>query len=204
MFARLYDRLNEKAEKNLFPEHREYLASDLHGSVLELGVGTGAMFSYYEVGETDEDFELHGIEPDPYMRCQAEERAEELGLSIELVDAEAEFLPYPDESFDVVIASLVLCTVRDVERTLEEIERVLKPDGEFRFFEHVQADGRRGTVEEIFSRYWRPLVAGCHIDRNTDEQIRQRFRISDTKTMDIGNMHTFPVKRFVRGCAHPN
>ncbi|WP_459191141.1 class I SAM-dependent methyltransferase [Halosimplex sp. J119] len=72
------------------------------------------MFSYFNA-VADGGVSFHAIEPDPYMRRQAIEKADELGLEIELRSAGAESLPYEDDSFDVVIASVVFCTNPDIE-----------------------------------------------------------------------------------------
>lgn len=204
VFARLYDRLNRSSEASLFPDHRRYLSAGLSGTVLEIGVGTGAMFPYYhEVARTEPDLELHGIEPDPHMRRQAVDRAGELDLAIALVEARAEALPFDDQVFDHVIAPLSLCSVARLEAGLEEIGRVLEPAGELRFFEHVRSPGLRGRVQGVASPYWRPLAGGCHIDRRTDRRIGERFDLQEYEVFDIGDIGTFPVKRFVRGRARP-
>ena len=52
---------------------------------------------------------------------------------------------FPDESFDAVIETLVLCSVSDVDKSLQEIQRVLKPGGIFCFLDHV-----KGPVDETW------------------------------------------------------
>ena len=202
IYARLYDRLNRGAETSLFPPHREYLTADLRGSVLDVGIGTGSMVPYYADARARGDrFDLHAVEPDPHMRQQAMAAAETADVPVEFVNARAERLPFSRDSFDIVICSLVLCSVADLEMALSEVRRVLIDDGEFRFFEHVQSAGTRGTVEALVSPLWRPVVGGCHIDRRTHERIEQRFAILEMETLDIGTIETFPVNRFVRGRA---
>ena len=46
---------------------------------------------------------------------------------------------FQDNSFDMVIETLVLCSVKDVDQSLREIHRVLKPGGIFCFLDHVKA-----------------------------------------------------------------
>lgn len=205
IFARLYDRLNRGAEETLFPPHREYLVADLHGAVLDIGIGTGSMVPYYAAARTrGEQFDVHAVEPDPHMRRQAVQAAESMDVAVSFVDARVEKLPYPDDTFDIVVCSLVLCSVEHLDSALSEIARVLCADGEFRFFEHVQSEGLRGDVEALVSPVWRPVVAGCHIDRRTDERIRERFHVVAFDVLDIGTLDTFPVRRFVRGRARPS
>ena len=141
LFAAIYDPATAVVERTLLRAHRDYLVDDLHGAVLDIGAGTGAMFPYFAVANGSASF--HAIEPDPYMRRQAREKADELGLERDLRSAGAESLPYEDDSFDVVIASIVFCTIPDIEVALSEVARVLRLGGGFRFFEHVLDDGWR-------------------------------------------------------------
>lgn len=180
--ARLYDAVMAIPERTMLPDHREFLAADLSGRVLEIGVGTGAMFPYYE------GVELHGIEPDPHMRAQASERANAAGLAVELSDASAESLPYEDDSFDAVVASLVFCTIPDHEAALSEVARVLEPGGEFRFLEHVRGEGRLGQAHDALAPAWHAVAGGCHLDRNTGALFRQddRFEVLEYEQVSDG------------------
>lgn len=200
--AKLYDRLNAGAEEKVFPPHRNYLAAGLEGDVLDVGIGTGSMIPYYVASrQQGSAFDLRAIEPDPDMRRQAMEAAHSAEIPVEITTGRAEQTPYPDDSFDVVICSLVLCSVEDLEDALSEIARVLRPEGEFRFFEHVRSDGVRGTIESFVSPVWRPVAAGCRIDRRTGDRIAERFEPIEIDRFDIGTLDTFPARRFVRGRA---
>lgn len=199
VFAAVYDAINRGAEAGLLREHREYLAEDLHGAVLDVGAGTGAMFPYFKSAvEDDPSLDLHAIEPDPHMRRQAVERANEYDLDIEIRPEGAQALPYADASFDVVVASLVFCTIPDVEAALAEIARVLKPGGEFRFLEHVHGDGWLARVQDIVNPVWRRAVAGCNLNRETMATFSaaDRFAVGDVDKLAFG---IAPVKPFVRG-----
>ncbi|WP_436903477.1 class I SAM-dependent methyltransferase [Halovenus halobia] len=169
--AKLYDTVMAVPERTMLPEHREALAGGLSGRVLEIGAGTGAMFSYYNEG-----VELHAVEPDPHMRSQASERATELGVPVEFSDASAESLPYDDDSFDAVVASLVFCTIPDHKAALSEVARVLKPGGEFRFLEHVRADGALGHAHDLLAPAWHTVAGGCHLNRETGVLFREDDR----------------------------
>lgn len=170
VFAAVYDFIGRWREEKFMREHRQYLAEELHGSVLDIGSGTGDMFPYFKkAAECDPSLQFHGIEPDPHMRKRAEKRATETGISIDLRSGRAESLPYQDEQFDVVIVCSVLCTVSDVEQTLKEIHRVLKPSGELRFCEHVRSDGSIGRFQDTINPLWKQLNAGCHLNRQTEK-----------------------------------
>lgn len=182
LFAAVYDPTTWIAERTLFQKHREYLVRDLHGRVLDLGAGTGATFPYFRQTATDApDLELHAIDPDPHMRRRARRKARDLGLEVEIREDGAGDLSYPDDHFDVVVASLVLCTVPDVSAAVDEVARVLKPGGEFRFFEHVHATGLLGGFQTAIDPAWNRAAAGCNLDRETGTVLRDddRFEVVD-------------------------
>jgi ubiquinone/menaquinone biosynthesis C-methylase UbiE len=85
-----------------------------------------------------------------------------------VADGTAEALPAPDAAFDAVVASLVLCTVTDLDQALAETRRVLRPGGTLRFYEHVRAtDPRLARWQDRLQRPWSWLVGGCHPNRDT-------------------------------------
>lgn len=173
VFARLYDPVMRPIERTLLAEHRNYLVDGISGTILDLGAGTGALFPYFKARTAESaDLTLSAIEPDPYMRRRAIEQAHELGLDIEIEDAGAEALPFADDSFNVVIASLVFCTIPNIDAALSEVARILKPGGEFRFLEHVRGNGTVGVAHDLFAPAWQIIAGGCHLNRETDEIFR--------------------------------
>ncbi|WP_121741281.1 class I SAM-dependent methyltransferase [Natronorubrum halophilum] len=194
VFAALYDLV---PQSSLLAPHRESLTRELSGRVLELGCGTGDMFPFVVDGASG-DLEYHAIEPDPHMRKRAARTAREAGLEVDLRDARAESLPYPDDSFDVVISGLVFCTVQDPDAALEEVVRVLKPGGEVRFLEHVHADGWRGTGQDLLNPVWKRAAGGCQLTRETVPQFvgHEALAVEEIDRLEIG---VFPASPVVRG-----
>lgn len=197
LFAGWYDRLNAGSERRLGPRIRPRIAGEAHGRVLEIGAGTGANFSYYPA-----DAQVVATEPDPYMVERAEKKLAGLGLTnIELRAAGAEALPFDAASFDHVVATLVLCTVPDQTRALAEVRRVLKPEGTFRFLEHIRNDDSRvwGTVQDAILPIWRWVGAGCHPNRSTKRAIEDaRFRFEWLESIRIA-----PGTPAIYGVARP-
>ncbi|GAB7019856.1 class I SAM-dependent methyltransferase [Halostagnicola bangensis] len=199
LFATLYDGLSPM--EWLLAPHRRYLATDLAGRVLDVGAGAGAMFSHV-VDEREDDpeqpLEYHAVEPDPHMRKRASRSATEAGLEVVLRDERAESLPYPDDSFDVVLSGLVFCTIQDPDAALEEVARVLEPGGEFRFLEHVHADGWQGAGQNLLNPLWERLAGGCQLNRETVERFvcRDEFSVRELERLEFG---VFPVNPVVRG-----
>lgn len=197
-FARLYDRVMRRSEAELFPPHREYLARDLQGDVLDLGAGTGAMLPYYEEPVRSGAARVTILEPDPYMREQAVAAARDRDLNVMVSDATAESLPFADDSFDVVVASMVFCTIADPGTALDEVARVLRPGGEFRFLEHVAEDGWRRIPQRLLAPLWSRVAAGCRLTRRTGDLFSDHdaFAVVDIEYRQLG---VFPVRPFVRG-----
>lgn len=197
-FAALYDLLPQGV---LFEPHREYLARELSGRVLEIGAGNGAMFPFVADAADASDLEYHAIEPDPHMRRRAAETAQETGLAVDLRDARAESLPYPDDVFDAVLSGMVFCTVQDPDAALAEIARVLRPGGEFRFLEHVHADGWRGTGQNLLNPLWERAAGGCQLNRETVDLFvaHEDFAVAEIERVPFG---IFPATPFVRGTLH--
>ena len=194
VFATLYDLLPQDL---LLGPHREYLTDDLTGRVLDLGCGTGDTFPFVADAPTD-DLEYHAVEPDPHMRKRAARRARAVGLPVEIRDARAESLPYPDDSFDVVLSGMVFCTIQDPDAALEEVARILRPGGELRFLEHVHADGWRGVGQELLNPIWERAAAGCQLTRETIPRFvgHEAFAVEEIHRLAFG---IFPATPFVRG-----
>ena len=98
---------------------------------------------------------------------RAQRRAEHLPLPIVWATARAERLPFPDEYFQTVVGTLVLCTVADPLAALREARRVLQKEGELRLLEHGQSGlPRRGWLQDRLTPLWRLLAGGCHLNRD--------------------------------------
>ncbi|KOT79241.1 methyltransferase type 11 [Streptomyces rimosus subsp. pseudoverticillatus] len=160
-----------------FADHRAGLAglrremlAGLSGRVIEIGAGTGANFAHYPRSVA----EVVAIEPERTLRRRALTEAARAGIPVDVVPATAEALPVKSEAFDAAVVSLVLCSVRDVQRSLSELRRVLRPGGELRYLEHGRSR-RRGpaAVQQALDRtVWPLLMGNCHLARDPLNEIR--------------------------------
>lgn len=147
---------------------RRAVVSGAKGRVLEIGVGVGSNWAYLPPG-----ISYAGIDPDPFVLARARAHAAGRGLSLELQEAAAERLPFGNDAFDSVVATLTFCTIADVPQALAEVRRVLRPGGEFRFWEHVRPEGRvAGALADAVEPAWRLAGAGCHPNRRTADALR--------------------------------
>ena len=175
-FAALYDRVLKATEEAGLRDRRRELLAQARGATLELGAGTGLNFDLYPAEVT----ELVLTEPSPHMARQLRARVSgaSSGRPVEVLEAPAEHLPLPDDRFDTVVGTLVLCTVDDPSRTLDEVARVLKPGGRMLFLEHVRAsDPDLARWQDRLHGPWRFFGAGCHCNRDTPSTL-QASRLS--------------------------
>ncbi|HWO93957.1 MAG TPA: class I SAM-dependent methyltransferase [Dehalococcoidia bacterium] len=189
-FAYMWE--NRLSKQEAMRPWREYTAGRARGRVLEVGIGNGASIPYYRGID-----ELIGVEPDPAMRRYAEPRAKEAPFPVRLVAGEAQHLPLADDSVDVVVSNLVYCTIPDVDAALGEVARVLKPGGEFRFFEHVRASGNiAGRLQDAVTPLWSWFGAGCHPNRRIEDAIRRAgFDIVEIERFRAGLPHIAGLAR---------
>lgn len=187
LVARLYDPIMSLPEQFMLSDHRSALVSGLKGEVVDLGAGTGALFPYFDRLD-DERTQVTAVEPDPNMRAQARERAEDFPIEIDFSKASGEDLPFDDNTFDAVCASFVFCTIPDHERALSEVARVLKPGGEFRFLEHVRGDGTVGAIHDAVAPGWHAVAGGCHLTRETGQLFLNDDRFRTRKFERTGGL----------------
>jgi ubiquinone/menaquinone biosynthesis C-methylase UbiE len=167
LMAAVYDRFMRVSEEACLGRWRADLLRDLSGEVLEVGAGTGSTLGLYPKAVT----RLVMAEPDPHMRAKLEAKTRLAG--VEVSDASLDKLSFENQSFDTVVCSLVLCSVRDQKAALAEIARVLRPGGKLVFLEHVAADGKpdrlkwQGRIEPV----WKHLMGNCHLTRRTEAAI---------------------------------
>jgi ubiquinone/menaquinone biosynthesis C-methylase UbiE len=168
-FAATYDRLMARSEKAGLRSHREALIGQAGGDVLEIGGGTGANLPFYR----DSVATLTLTEPEEPMARRLERKVQESSSDARVLRAPAEELPFEDDSFDVAVSTLVLCTVEDQARALGELRRVLKPGGRLLFMEHVRSDEPRlARWQDRLNFVNRRVACGCNCNRRTVDSIR--------------------------------
>jgi ubiquinone/menaquinone biosynthesis C-methylase UbiE len=196
-FAGFYDSVLWLGERSGMQERRRRLLERAQGRTLEIGAGTGLNLPFYPEHVDD----LVVLEPQRKMAVGLEHRADRLGRTPEVVIAPAEDLPFPDDSFDTVVSTLVLCTVDDLERAVQEVGRVLRPGGQFLFLEHVRAASPRlQRWQDRLHGPWRLFADGCHCNRDTMAVLESTMDVGPVET---GRWHRMPpiVHPLVAGSA---
>ncbi len=169
IFAATYDRALARTERSGLAAHRQTLLHAAGADVLEIGAGTGANLPYYNGAVRTLTF----TEPERPMIRRLEKQIQQQKPAAKLLRAPAEDLPFNDGSFDVAVSTLVLCTVDDQRRALDELRRVLRPGGRLLFIEHVRSDDERlARWQDRMMPLNVRIGHGCHCNRPTLEGIR--------------------------------
>jgi ubiquinone/menaquinone biosynthesis C-methylase UbiE len=203
LFARIYPRINAFAEAHGSIEHRQEMLAGIHGRVIEIGAGLGSNFVHYPA----EVEQVVAVEPEARLRAVAEQAAAKAAVPVEVRAGRAEELPADDDSFDVAVFSLVLCTITDVPGALAEARRVLKPGGELRFYEHVRSERPRFfRMQRLLNPLWGLLGGGCHLTRDTERAIQAAgFTLKDIRRFDfLINGRANPASPSIIGTARPS
>ncbi len=154
----LYDIFMCPLESAFLKIMRKKLIASAEGRVLEIGAGTGANFKYY----TNEKIDKVTV-ADKEMHTAAEKRATD---KMHFIEANALSLPFPNNSFDTVVESLLLCSVDGEIDAIKEIYRVLKPGGRFIHIDHRLPDGKGlRTLFVFLAPIWRRMSKSCRIDK---------------------------------------
>lgn len=163
-FGKSFARVGPRMDARGAAEHRRRLVAAAHGAVVEIGAGYGASFAHYPPAVEG----VLALEPDPVLRELARAAAARAPVPVTVEDGVAESLPAADASVDVVVSSLVLCSVADQSVALAEVVRVLRPGGLLLFYEHVRSAHRvLAAAEDLVTPLWSRVAGGCHPNRDT-------------------------------------
>jgi phosphatidylethanolamine/phosphatidyl-N-methylethanolamine N-methyltransferase len=167
--APIYDLIEVLPEQQFRSWREKVWAQVPEGRVLEVGVGTGRNLPYHPPG-----VQVVGIDISERMLRRAQQRAEELGKTVELYQMDAQRLDFSDDSFDAAVATFIFCSVPDAVQGLRELGRVVKPEGKILLLEHVRINKPEaiGKVMDLLDPMVMRLV-GPLINRCTEENVRR-------------------------------
>jgi demethylmenaquinone methyltransferase/2-methoxy-6-polyprenyl-1,4-benzoquinol methylase len=176
----IYDLMEAPVELFLFRKWRRAVLSDLHGSVLEVGTGTGKNLEYYP-----KDCKVTAIDISPKMLEHAKKRMAGMD-NISLLVMDAEKLAFADNSFDYVITTFVLCSIPNPVAALREMRRVCKPDGLVINLEHMRSSNRMLTFLENVLNPISVFFMGVNLNRKTVENIKKAgFSVVEEKHLAL-------------------
>ncbi len=176
--APIYELIDLPLELFFFRKWRKEALSNLNGKVLEVGMGTGRNLKYYPTGCS-----VTGIDKSEGMLEKAREKATDM-KNVTLLLMDAEHLEFPDNSFDYVVTTFVLCTIPDPVKALKEMRRVLKPSGELIALEHVHSSYPLIARFEDLINPVLFFLLGDHTTRHTVKNIEDAgFTIKEAKKL---------------------
>jgi ubiquinone/menaquinone biosynthesis C-methylase UbiE len=175
---------------------RKRLVSGAHGAVLEVGAGTGVNLAFYDPLLVD-TLTLSDLDDRKLVLTDRVAREQpHLTDRVSVAQIDAQRLPFPDNSFDTVVATLLFCSVDCQPCGFDEIARVLKPTGRYRFLEHVRPEhATMAAVFDAVNPLWNRVSRGCNLNRDTLAALRQAGFGIEWKSSDRNGV-------FIWGAAH--
>jgi ubiquinone/menaquinone biosynthesis C-methylase UbiE len=171
------------------------------GRILEVGIGSGLNLPHYDPLIVDK---VWGLDPSSELIKRAKKQANQMPFEVELIERSCEEIPMDDNSMDSVLVTYSLCSIPDVSKALNEINRILKPGGELIFCEHGRApDNVISKWQDRVTPSWTKVSGGCHLNRDISKLInKSRFKI-----VKFDEQYSSPVKLIsfnYRGIAIPS
>ena len=162
-------------EKLALHKRRQELIEKVNGNVLEIGSGGGINFNYYNEELIDNLTVL-----DLKFNKAIKKHKLNNKIKINYLVANAEEIPFEDNTFDSIVATLMLCAIENQEKALKEVYRVLKPGGKLYFIEHVIPEEKHYVkIANCFNSKWKK-IGKCNINRATHKTIENvNFKITE-------------------------
>jgi ubiquinone/menaquinone biosynthesis C-methylase UbiE len=169
---------------------REKVIRLANGQVLDVGIGTGINLSLYNPLNVEL---VWGLEPSAGMHKKAQFNIEHSPVPVKWLDLPGEKIPLEDDSIDTVVLTFTLCTIPDWRLALQQMHRVLKPDGQLLFCEHGRApDAGVRKWQDRLTPIWKPIAGGCHLNRPIQDYIETAgFVITEIENTYIDNAPRF-------------
>ncbi|NDJ16609.1 class I SAM-dependent methyltransferase [Myxacorys almedinensis] len=169
LFPRLMDLAMSGDELS---QYRRDVLANVKGTILEIGFGTGLNLQHYPAS-------VHAIttvDVNPGMSTIAQRRIRASAIAVNHQVVNGESLPLPDQSFDSVVSTWTLCSIANLDQALQEIYRVLKPDGAFYFIEHgLSRDPNIQVWQHRLTPVQKLIADGCHLDRDIQHLVEKQF-----------------------------
>ena len=152
------------------------------GVVLEVGIGSGLNIPFYNKNNIEK---IIGLDPSEELNVLAKIVADDNGIQIDFLINGAEDIDLPDNSVDTILITYTLCTIPNLNKSMSEMKRVLKPGGKFIFCEHgIAPDINIIKWQRRINPIWGIFFGGCNINRNIPKIISESgFNISNLNQM---------------------
>ena len=168
---------------------------------LEVGCGTGFFMLNLQLGGVIAAG--HVTDLSEKMVEVALRNAENLDLELEGRVADAESIPYPDDSFDLVVGHAVLHHIPDLDQALREVLRVLRPGGRFVFTGEPTRQGDY-VARRLSQLTWGVTRRLTHLPGLRDKWARPDEELDESsraaRLEAVVDIHTFDPAELERLC----
>ncbi|XP_018420039.1 PREDICTED: methyltransferase-like protein 7A [Nanorana parkeri] len=181
-----YNKVMEEKKRNLFSNMSDFAGTSKELRLLEIGCGTGANFKFYPIGCRVTCLDINPNFQKFLNKSQAE--SDHLKFDNFLVASAENMTPVADASMDVVVCTLLTCSVPNTPGILKEVKRVLRPGGAFYFLEHVASTDESGWIsffQKVLNPTWKLIFDGCSIRRTTWKDLE------DAKFSELNLRHIY-------------
>ena len=190
MLQKLYDKhvcphlINYAMQMKPFRKQREKVIPYASGRVLEIGIGSGLNFNYYNKENVSEVF---AVEPDGILLEKAQQNAKINNINLNVQQLKAEELPFDNNSFDTIISTYTMCSIPGLSSAMSEINRVVKPNGKLLFSEHGKSpDMNVFKWQKRMNGIQKRIAGGCHLDVDIpNEIIKANFKLNKIDSMYV-------------------
>lgn len=174
--------LNQVMQTPSLMDLRRELLLDISGEVLEIGFGTGLNLSFYQSVD-----KVYALEPNPTIFKLAESRIQQAAFQVEHIQASAEALPFAENSLENIVSTWTLCSIAELEQSLQEIYRVLQPGGTLHVVEHVlnRQNLNIQRLQHLLTPIQKKVADGCHLNRDIETALLETgFEIETLNYVD--------------------
>lgn len=178
--------LNQVMQTPSMMDGRAELLGKVRGEVLEIGFGTGLNLPFYQ--EVDQ---VYALEPNRDVYQLAQKRVFEAPFHVQHIQASAEKLPFADHSVDNIVSTWTMCSIANLDKAIQEIHRVLKPQGTLHLIEHVQYHDNNTLkkLQDLLTPIQKVIADGCHLNRNIElELLNANFKFSEKYYFDAEDL----------------
>ncbi|MGR2921348.1 class I SAM-dependent methyltransferase [Acinetobacter sp. 1125_18A] len=187
--------LNQVMQTPSMMDGRAELLGKVRGEVLEIGFGTGLNLPFYQ--EVDQ---VYAIEPNRDVYQLAQKRVFDAPFHVQHIQASAEKLPFADHSVENIVSTWTMCSIANLDKAIQEIYRVLKPQGTLHLIEHVQYHDNNTLkkLQDLLTPIQKVIADGCHLNRNIElELLNANFKFSEKYYFDAEDLPKIGWRMFM-------
>lgn len=167
-FDKQAKKYNKRRNNDRARKYRERIFKEAEGKVLEVGIGSGLNFPFY-----NKNVELTGLDFSSEMLKVAEDAVKDYAFKTTLVQADVESIDYEEDTFDTIVSSGTLCAYQDPVSVLNKFQKWCKPEGKILMAEHgISTNQSLAWLQNTLDPLALKLV-GCHQNRDIAEIVRK-------------------------------